>query len=145
MVLHRMLLPCGCDKDGALLLAGSAELVCLPHSSTNTLLLFGALQKCCLCSHTGSAMKPTTAPGIWCHVACAVWCPQANFGDKYYLTPVTGMFACLLVVAACAWCDVVCGGTGAASMTAAELSGMCKLCNKPGFVVKVTGLAMLVV
>lgn len=30
-------------------------------------------------------------------------------------------------------------------MTAAELSGMCKLCNKPGFVVKVTGLAMLVV
>ena len=34
--------------------------------------------ECCLCPIAEGARKPTTIPGLWCHVACMQWIPEVT-------------------------------------------------------------------
>ena len=42
---------------------------------------------CCLCAMHGGAMKPTTC-GQWCHIVCAIACPEVRFVDKTKRGPI---------------------------------------------------------
>lgn len=44
---------------------------------------------CVLCPNTGGALKPTSQPGEWAHVACALWIPEVNIGCVKSMEPIT--------------------------------------------------------
>ena len=44
---------------------------------------------CCLCPNIGGAFKPTSNPGQWSHVSCALWVPEIIIGDVELMEPIT--------------------------------------------------------
>ena len=44
---------------------------------------------CVLCPNVGGALKPTTQPGKWAHVCCALWIPEVSFECVDQMEPIT--------------------------------------------------------
>ena len=44
--------------------------------------------QCCVCPIEGGALKPTTLPGYWCHVACMQWMPELTCVDVDRMEPI---------------------------------------------------------
>jgi hypothetical protein len=44
---------------------------------------------CLLCPNVGGALKPTTCPGKWAHVSCALWIPEVSFESVEEMEPIT--------------------------------------------------------
>ena len=47
--------------------------------------------QCCVCPIGGGALKPTTIPGQWCHVACSHWVPELSLLDYERCEPIEGV------------------------------------------------------
>ena len=47
--------------------------------------------QCCLCPVQGGALKPTTLPGVWCHVACMQWTPEVTVVDVDRMEPIANI------------------------------------------------------
>lgn len=43
---------------------------------------------CVLCPNIGGAFKPTSNPGQWSHVSCALWIPEITIGDVELMEPI---------------------------------------------------------
>lgn len=44
---------------------------------------------CVLCPNVGGALKPTSCPGKWAHVSCALWIPEVSFESVEEMEPIT--------------------------------------------------------
>ena len=47
-----------------------------------------AKPQCCLCPIEGGALKETTLPGYWCHLACMQWIPEVTVLDMDRMEPI---------------------------------------------------------
>eukprot|EP00850_Spirogloea_muscicola_P004805 SM000021S06438 [mRNA] locus=s21:222641:231157:- [translate_table: standard] len=79
--------------------------------------------RCAICRRPGGALKRTSSPGEqWAHVVCALFTPEASFGDPDVLEPVLGVAG---IEARIAWKPDYCSVCGSKQGSAAR-------CSAPG-------------